>query len=239
MTTAPTSATSTTAASAGPVPSRARRLVVLVLVLVVSSGAFATTDVAALNPPQSELAGVVWYVGGGPGSIDEFWARTFGASYVKPGIYFYNGYGAGDYDVPGCGNTSARHFNGFYCPWTRSIYLDYADQTDRISPGGYYTFGDGQAVGFLAHEWGHHVQSLLRLPDKVIASEYHADCLAGMYMRYGYATGRLTGGDYWEFHNWLLSTPASATHGDPVHRTLWYRYGWDQYSLASCQLAFR
>ena len=226
-------------------PSRAGRLVVAVIGVIVCVAGLAPSGASALNPPQSEAAGVVWWVGGGPGSIDEFWAATFGgwgrrSSYLTPPIYFYNGNGIGDYDVAGCGNTAQRRYNGFYCPYTRSIHLDYTDQTDRIAPGGRYTFGDGEAVGFLAHEWGHHVQHLLRLPtDQPVAAEYHADCLAGMYMRYGYATGRLTGGDYWEFHNWLLSTPESASHGNPVHRTLWYRYGWDRYDVAACNLVYR
>jgi predicted metalloprotease len=223
---------------------KARRLLTALFCLALAGLGLAPHHAGALNPPQSEAAGVVWYVGGGPGSIDEFWAATFGgwglrSTYLTPKIYFYNGYGIGDYDVVGCGNTAARRYNGFYCHPTRTIHLDYSDQTDRIAAGGHYTFGDGEAVGFLAHEWGHHVQNLLRLPVGTIAAEYHADCLAGMYMRYGYASGRLTGGDYWEFHNWLLSTDASSSHGDPTHRSQWYRYGWDRYDVAACNLVYR
>lgn len=234
---------STAATIPTPLHPRRGRFLLLVALVAALAGTFPVGEAEAMNPAQSEAAGVVWYVGGGAGSVDEFWSRSFsgwgiGSSYARPGIYWYNGGGIGDYDVLGCGNTSERHLNGFYCPNTQSIYLDYSDQTDRVAPGGRYTFGDGEVAGFLAHEWGHHVQKLLGYPMDSYRAEYHADCLAGMYMRYGYGSGRLTGADYWEFHNWLLSTVDSSTHGNPTYRTLWYRYGWDTNNVGSCNLAY-
>ena len=221
-----------------------RRAVVSTLVATVSATVLTWSQpAAAMAPDQTDVASVVWYLAGNsPGSIEEFWSRNFaawGLAYSSPRVYFYNSPSVGDYDVTGCGNTSARHWNGFHCEYTHGIYLDYFDQNDRINPGGRYTFGDGEAAAFLAHEWGHHVQALLGYPMDSYRAEYHADCLAGMYERYGYATGRLTGGDYWEFHNWLLSTPQSTTHGSPYYRTLWYRFGWDRYDINACNLAYR
>lgn len=70
------------------------------------------------------------------------------------------------------------------------------------------------------------------------ASEYHADCLAGMYTRYGYAAGRLTTSDYWEFYYWLYYQPTSSTHGSGANRAAWFDYGYQQYSLTACNQVF-
>ena len=229
-----------------PAPTSLRRRLAVAaasLAAVVTFVAGTATPSAAMAPAQNDIDGVVWLLGGrSTGAIDELWARSFatwGRSYVSPSIYFYNSPTVGDYDVAGCGSTVPNRYNGFYCSYTQSIYLDWADQNDRMQPGGRYTFGPGEGAGFLAHEFGHHVQHQLGYPAGSIRAEYHADCLAGIYMRYGYAAGRLTGGDYWGFHNWLLSTPVSDSHGNPYHRTLWYRYGWDRYDINACNLAYR
>jgi hypothetical protein len=69
--------------------------------------------------------------------------------------------------------------------------------------------------------------------------EYHADCMAGLYYRYGYTGGRLLGADYKEFYNWLYYQPYSASHGSGPNRAAWFKYGYSQYTKAACDSVYR
>lgn len=210
---------------------------VSVTAAVFTGTAIGAPAVHAISPAQTNEAGVVYQLGGRqPGAIDGFWSMAFeswGLRYITPRILFFNTNTIGHY-YTACGNTWSSRNNGLYCRGDSSIYFDYQEMDRRIQH-----LGDYSAGGLLAHEFGHHVQSLLGFAMDSHKAEYHADCLAGMYTRWGYANGRLTGGDYWEYHNWLLSTPWSETHGSPQLRTEWYRYGWSTYDLRSCNLAYR
>ena len=60
------------------------------------------------------------------------------------------------------------------------------DETIYYSPAAFAThrlrFGDFAPIVVMAHEWGHHVQSLLGIvPQPGNAFELQADCLAGAY----------------------------------------------------------
>lgn len=196
----------------------------------------------AINPPQTSAQGLVNLLGFNVttgytswGSIDAFWAQAFkawGYTYYRPhSIHFY-GASYGQYYVNSCGwTTSYGPGNGFYCRTTQRIYLDVAQ------PAG-WPYGDYGGGGFLAHEWAHRIQHLLGYQNRPPRSEYHADCLAGMYTRWGYSVGRLTGNDYWEFYNWLYYQPSSTSHGTGANRAAWYQYGYNQYSLAACNRAY-
>jgi predicted metalloprotease len=213
-----------------------RTAIRLTLALAVGISASAVKSAGAVNVPDRTAAGVVWYLGSaGQGSIETMWRTVFTNGrlpYSTPNVYWYNRWD-GDHYQASCASTADWPNNGFACPGG-NIYLD-KRYMERLTA----TFGDYAVGGFLAHEWGHHVQSSLGYGNAGHRSEYHADCLAGIYTRYGYANGRLSGGDYWEFHNWLMSQPSSPSHGTAQNRAAWYRYGYDTYSIASCNLAFR
>ena len=158
--------------------------------------------------------------------------------YVSPRIYFYGDY-YGERQTP-CGATASNRNNGFYCSTDNTVYLDYEYMQDFMGPGGRYNLGDYAVGGFMAHEFGHGVEAWLGWQvGGSFRTEYAADCLAGMYTRWAYSTGRLTGSDYWEFDSWLRSTPKSTTHGDPNTRAAWYRYGYDYQNINYCALAYQ
>jgi predicted metalloprotease len=221
-----------------------KRYAVLVVAVVTAAGAFAQSA-RAINPEQTNEWGVVNTLGynlstgyTAYGSINKFWAYTFSTwnrAYSKPGIRFYGGT-YGNY-ATGCEHTSKWPNNGFYCWNDGGIYLDYPFMQNKLQSSGDYYPG-----AYLAHEWGHRIQHHLGSWSWYSAqghrTEYHADCLAGMYTRYGYMTQRLTGNDYREGYNWLYYQPQSSTHGYGPNRAAWYEFGYTQYSLEACNRVF-
>lgn len=215
---------------------RSRRFARLAAVAATAVAAIGlgASSASAMTPPQTTETGVVNLVAGtSSGSITNFWATTmsaWGKAYSRPSIYYYNHNGSG-FPMTECGRASVN--NSFYCYGSNHIYLDY-----NWNQGLLNRFGDMAPAGILAHEWGHDIQDWLGYHDNTYRQEYHADCLAGMYVRYGYAAGRLNGTDYGEFYNWFLSQGYDITHGRGTNRAAWYQYGYTQYSLAACNQAY-
>jgi predicted metalloprotease len=140
----------------------------------------------------------------------------------------------------------------FYCPGDQKVYLDVAffDELRRR----FGAPGDFAEAYVIAHEIGHHVQTLLgteqqvrnlqgRQPERVnelsVAMELQADCFAGVW---GHATaqrGILEPGDVEEGLNAAAAvgddriqratsgyvSPESFTHGSSEERVHWFRVG--------------
>ncbi len=137
--------------------------------------------------------------------VNEVWTDEFaraGASYEKPGLTFFT-----QAVSTGCGQASSQ-VGPFYCPPDRSIYLDigFLDQLQRqFGAEGRYA----QAY-ILAHEAGHHLQTLFGTERKVrsaqqsdpgranelsVALELQADCYAGVWSRLADDAGNVSVGD--------------------------------------------
>ena len=128
------------------------------------------------------------------GETEDTWSAIFqanGGTYTAPKLVLYNG------EVrSACGSASSA-VGPFYCPGDRKVYLDlgFFDElkTRFAAPG------DFAQAYVLAHEVGHHVQTLLGIEDKVRAAqeraseeqknqlqvkmELQADCFAGVWAR--------------------------------------------------------
>jgi len=94
----------------------------------------------------------------------------------------------------------------FYCPAEEAIYS---------SPAGLKAhrrrIGDFAPIVVMAHEWGHHIQTLLGLaPSPGNVFELQADCLAGAYASDAGQRGLLDPGDITE------AVTMAATAGDPL-----------------------
>ncbi len=199
----------------------------LVAFAVSAAGLVAAAGPAsAMNPPQTTYTGVVNLLGfDQSASIANFWKTTmsqWGKSYTKPTLRYYN-----TTINTACGQLSAN--NSFYCSSNNSIYLGTSWNQAQLN-----RYGDNGPGGILAHEWGHGIDAWLGYRYQGYRSEYHADCLAGMYTRYGYATGRLNGSDYGEMFNWLSAQPTTTSHGAGTNRAAWFKYGYTSYSLGAC-----
>lgn len=134
--------------------------------------------------------------------VNEVWTAEFsrhGEDYRKPSLAFFT-----DAVSTGCGQASAQ-VGPFYCPPDERIYLDigFLNQLQQqFGAEGRYA----QAY-VLAHEAGHHLQTLLGTERKVralqqsqpdqqnelsVALELQADCYAGVWSRLADEQGNLT-----------------------------------------------
>jgi uncharacterized protein len=128
------------------------------------------------------------------GETEDAWGAIFqanGQTYVPPKLVLYR-----DQLPSACGSANAA-VGPFYCPLDRKVYLDlgFFDQLAQEfqAPGQF-----AQAY-VLAHEVGHHVQTLLGIGDRVRAAqerasdaqakqlsvklELQADCFAGVWAK--------------------------------------------------------
>lgn len=123
--------------------------------------------------------------------LNTFWAISFnaaGAVYMPPNLV------ASDTGYSACGSYSNDDGPAFYCGLDETIYVlpgwfDYINST----------IGDFAWVTIMAHEWGHHIQSITGAyagPGNLF--ELQADCLAGSYARDAQTRGMLDHGDITE-----------------------------------------
>ncbi|NNM06495.1 MAG: hypothetical protein HKO65_15485 [Gemmatimonadetes bacterium] len=140
----------------------------------------------------------------------------------------------------------------FYCPGDRKVYIDlsfYRDLRDRFGAP-----GDFAQAYVLAHEIGHHIQTVLEIEGRVrelqrtnprmrneysVAMELQADCLAGVWGNAANRAGMLEPGDVEEGLRAASAigddriqrqvqgrvTPESFTHGSSDQRMAWLRRG--------------
>jgi predicted metalloprotease len=213
---------------------RAAVLVSAAFMLVAASSLAGTAK--AINPTQTTVQGVVNYE---YWDLEAFWKpllNYYGYTYSRPGVQYYDYYDSYgrmvDFYVNGCGSTANYHGSeGFYCPTTRTIYIDFIQQQGNLS-----RFGDGSVGFWLAHEFGHHIQTLISKNPSNPNKELEADCFAGMYVHYGiYNSGRLAYDDYGQARNqiWALSWN-DPDHGTPQQRLNNFDWGYGQFYFPSC-----
>ena len=133
-------------------------------------------------------------------SLDAYWTDAFahsGRTYRKPRITFFNG-GVNS----GCGSASSEA-GPFYCPADRESYVDlhfFQELEQRFGAKG----GPFARAYVIAHEYGHHVQSLLGTSRRVQAGysgptsgsvrlELQADCYAGVWSQHAETVPTATG----------------------------------------------
>jgi uncharacterized protein len=133
---------------------------------------------------------------------DEVWAQEFakrGLPYHRPTLTFFSGS-----TNTGCGVASSS-VGPFYCPVDERIYLD-IDFLNQLQQQFGATGRYAQAY-ILAHEYGHHLQTLLGIEPQVrrlqqadpgrtnelsVKLELQADCLAGVWGNLANAAGNVT-----------------------------------------------
>ena len=126
-------------------------------------------------------------------SLNDTWAPIFqgaGAEFRQPRLHFIEGGGVNT----GCGGASSA-MGPFYCPADQTIYIDTAfyDQLNRQLGAGP---GDFARYYVIAHEYGHHVQTISGVSDSIrsaqnqnprqanqlqVLMELQADCYAGVW----------------------------------------------------------
>jgi hypothetical protein len=144
---------------------------------------------APVKPQSDEMSRFVRRV---LADTEDVWERLFqaaGRQYHKPTLVLFTGA-----TRSACG-TGVADMGPFYCPLDQKVYIDldfYRVLKDRFGAP-----GDFAQAYVVAHEVGHHVQTLLGISDKVqslkqrsderqanaiqVRMELQADCLAGVW----------------------------------------------------------
>jgi uncharacterized protein len=190
-------------------------------------------------------------------TTEQTWTEKFAASgqdYPEPTLVIYDGYGQS-----GCGAAQAA-VGPFYCPADQKIYLDtsfFNELSQRFGAP-----GDFAQAYVIAHEVGHHVQTVTGVSEQVrsaqanasereanalqVRMELQADCYAGLWGR-DHAQ-RLEPGDIQEAMRAAEAigddtlqrkaqgrvVPDSFTHGSSEQRMRWFMTGYEQGSVEAC-----
>lgn len=191
-------------------------------------------------------------------SAQSFWTRSFpelGASYQRATVVLFR-----EATQTGCGVGQAAA-GPFYCPADQNVYIDlsfFAELDQRFGAP-----GDFAQAYVLAHEIGHHVQTLLGIEAKVrrqqqsnpdganqvqVRMELQADCLAGIWGRWAAQQGILEPGDVEEGIGAAAAVgddriqrstqgyvnPDAFTHGSSEQRVEWFLRGMRSGQVDAC-----
>jgi predicted metalloprotease len=212
----------------------------------------APTGVPA-NDTQAQFISVVLK------STEDVWSQIFserGARYEQPVLVLFT-----DATQSACGLGQSA-MGPFYCPADRKVYLDlsfFQELADRFGAP-----GDFARAYVVAHEVGHHVQTLTGLSDRVAAArqqegrtgsnalsvrqELQADCYAGVWGHYAARQGLVEPGDAEEGLRAAAAigddrlqrqsqgrvVPESFTHGSSAQRVEWLNRGLESGKLEAC-----
>lgn len=187
---------------------------------------------------------------------EDVWSEIFrqeGLVYKEPTLVLYTN------SVQSACGTSSASVGPFYCPGDQKLYIDlsFYDELQQR----FHAPGDFAMAYVIAHEVGHHVQTLLGTSDKImplrqrlseeefnkylVRFELQADYLAGVWARHAQGLGLLEEGDLDEALNAASAVgddtlqkqargyvvPESFTHGTSEQRKRWFYKGFQSGSL--------
>lgn len=180
-------------------------------------------------------------------SLNQTWQPIFeqsGVPFSQPKLVFYSQAGQS-----GCGAAQSA-MGPFYCPSDNGIYIDtdfYGEMERKLGAS-----GDFARAYVMAHEYGHHVQTITGLSDQIrsaqsqnpqqanalqVAMELQADCYAGVWaaknrkriepgdIEEGLNAAHAIGDDTLMKNAGQRPVEASFTHGSSQQRMEWLRRG--------------
>jgi uncharacterized protein len=189
-------------------------------------------------------------------SLNRTWQPIFQQSnvgFAQPKLVFYSQMGRS-----GCGAAQSA-MGPFYCPSDNGIYIDtdfYREMEQRLGAK-----GDFARAYVMAHEYGHHIQTLTGLSKQVrqaqqqspgqannlqVRMELQADCYAGVWaaknkdriepgdIEEGLTAASAIGDDTLMQNAGQRVNPESFTHGSSAQRMEWLRKGLESGNEDAC-----
>ena len=205
------------------------------------------------SDPQAQFVSVVLK------STEDVWHEIFrerGAEYREPVLVLFT-----DATQSACG-VGQSAMGPFYCPADQKVYLDLSFFRDLDTRFG--APGDFAQAYVVAHEVGHHIQTLTGLSERVqsarsqmserqanevsVRQELQADCYAGVWGHYaarqnlldpgdaeeGLRAAAAIGDDRLQRQSQGRVVPESFTHGSSEQRVMWLRRGLDRGQFEAC-----
>ena len=193
------------------------------------------------------------------GSTEDAWSRVFqaaGERYQPPTLVLF------DEAVQSACGTNSSAVGPFYCPADQKVYIDltFFRQLDEQ----FGAPGDFAQAYVVAHEVGHHIQTLTGISEKVNAArqrasevegnrlsvlqELQADCFAGVWANHasdrnllqegdveeGLRAAAAIGDDVLQKRGQGRVSPESWTHGSSEQRVTWLRRGMSEGTVDAC-----
>ncbi len=190
-------------------------------------------------------------------STEQTWGQLFrqdGSQYAAPTLYFYKGQ-----TQSGCGAAAAT-MGPFYCPSNQGIYLDTSFFSEMETQMG--AAGDFAQAYVIAHEVGHHIQTITGVAENIrsqqqragsaqgnelqVRMELQADCYAGVWaarnrdriepgdIEEGMTAANAIGDDTLQRQAQGYTVPESFTHGTSAQRQHWLRRGLESGDPDAC-----
>ena len=221
---------------------------------VQSQGGSTASESCTIDPLSRETCNAL-------SSLNKTWEPVFRASNIKflpPKLVFYSQAGNS-----GCGAAQSA-MGPFYCPSDNGIYIDtdfYKEMERRLGAS-----GDFARAYVIAHEYGHHIQTLTGTSDQIrsaqsqnpqqanqlqVRMELQADCYAGVWaaknrdkiepgdMEEGLNAAHSIGDDTLMKSAGRRPVEASFTHGSSAQRMEWLRKGLESGSDETCDALMR
>lgn len=184
------------------------------------------------------------------GSNNEMWSKIFADNnsvYTPPKLVLFRGS-----TQSSCGGASAE-VGPHYCPPDQTIYLD-ETFFDELKSRFHAKGGDVAEAYVIAHEVGHHIQTLLgtienaRDNESSVKMELQADCYAGLWAysirdRGVFEPGEIAealdaaaavGDDRIQKTTTGRVRPETWTHGSSADRVAWFNRGFESGSVGQC-----
>ena len=190
------------------------------------------------------------------GSLEDAWRQVLPQQsrvrYQDPALVLFSGS-----TRSACGFGEAA-MGPFYCPGDNKLYLDFAffDELQRE----FKAPGDFAQAYVIAHEFGHHIQNLTGIMERVqrqgqnnqlsVALELQADCYAGIWANHAQRQGRLEPGDVEEAMRAAAAVgddmiqrrtqgyvvPDAFTHGSAAQRQKAFAIGMQNGTMQQCEV---
>ncbi|KAK0364197.1 hypothetical protein LTR94_011929 [Friedmanniomyces endolithicus] len=209
-------------------------------------------ETQGLDNPTPDQQEAMDFVGTVLADTEDTWSQIFqqqlGQQYVPPKLVMFSGV-----INSGCG-TAQSAMGPFYCPADQKVYIDTAffkDMRTQMGIGGEQNqtelarqdqAGDFAQAYVVAHEVGHHIQTILGISEQVQKARAQGSKAQGNALSFleqgdveeAMDAAHKIGDDYLQKRATGQVVPDSFTHGTSQQRMTWFGTGFKSGQVESC-----